>query len=64
MVCGEAGQKRTVQAAGHAVETDAEIAVISIKPAGPEAFMLRGTTVPLYGKPLKVQDVTWRVGGD
>ena len=61
MVCGEAGRMRAVQAAGHSIETDAEIAVISLKPDGPTAFILRGTVVRLDDRTLTPQTGVWRV---
>jgi hypothetical protein len=67
MVCGEAGQARTIETAGHTIVTDAEIAVVTCAPAGapgdgsPRAFVLRGETLTLDGQPVTATDGEWRV---
>ena len=52
-LCGTAGQMRTVTAAGHQVTTDAEIAAVTLKPAGPEGFLLRGKRLEVDGKAVR-----------
>ena len=57
-----AGETRTVRAAGHSIQTDAEIAVVSVKADGPTAFVLRGSTVKLDGRDVPAQGGEWQVG--
>ena len=56
-LCGKAGQARAVQAAGHTIATDAEIAVVSLGEGEPRAFLLRGTSIQLDGTPLGKGDI-------
>ncbi len=61
LLCGTAGQSRTVEAAGHKLTSDAELAVVSLKADGPAAFVLRGTALTLDGKTLTPATGQWRV---
>ncbi len=61
MVC--AGDEPVdVEAAGHHVATDAEIAVVSFAGDAPRAFMLRGTSLTVDGRPLAPVTGEWREG--
>lgn len=61
MVCGAAGEMRTVQAAGHAIGTDAELAVVTLGDGPPRGFVLRGATLTVDGRPAQVEEGEWRV---
>ncbi len=50
LLCGEAGQARTIEAAGHTFVTDAEIAVVTVGDGAARAFMLRGETITVDGQ--------------
>ena len=61
-LCGKPGETRTLTVAGHKVEADGELAVISLRPDGPRAFLLRGRKIILDGKPLSAVTGEWRLG--
>ncbi len=61
MLCATAGPV-SAEVAGHTLATDAEIAVVSFTADGPRAFMLRGTTLTLDGRPLAPVEGDWREG--
>jgi hypothetical protein len=61
LLCGQAGVSRRVEAAGKVFEADAEVAVISLKPTGPEAFLVRGEKLLLDGKPVVPAQGEWRL---
>lgn len=61
MVC--AGKEPVeVEAVGHRVATDADIALVSFAPDGPRAFMLRGTSLTVDGRPVTPVEGEWREG--
>ena len=61
MVC--AGEEPVeVEAGGHRIATDAEIAVVSFAPDGPRAFVLRGASLTVDGRPLAPVEGEWREG--
>ena len=61
MVCGPAGVTRTVRAAGHTIETDAEIAVVTLGDGAPHGMMVRGTALSVDGQAVAVEAGEWRV---
>jgi hypothetical protein len=61
LVCGAAGTMRTVEAGSHRITTDAQLAVVSLHPDGPKAFVLRATTINLDGQVLSPIEGEWRV---
>jgi len=64
LLCGEAGQARTIVAAGHTFVTDAEIAVVTVGDGAARAFMLRGETITVDGQAVEVSEGTWQVTRD
>jgi hypothetical protein len=61
LVCGKANTNATYEAAGHKLETDAELAVVSLGDGEPRAFAVRGTKVMLDGKLVQLAEGEWRV---
>ncbi len=61
MLCATDGPV-SAEVAGHTITTDAEIAVVSFTADGPRAFMLRGSTLTLDGRPLEPTAGEWREG--
>ena len=65
LICGSAGQATEVDAAGHTLTTDAELAVVSFRPEGPRALVVEGTHVDVDGQPVQLDEGEWvhRRGG-
>ena len=61
LICGRAGQLQTLQAAGRRIQSDAELAVITLRPDGIAAFALGGRQIKLDGSRLAPQSGEWRV---
>ncbi|HHX39332.1 MAG TPA: hypothetical protein GX715_05145, partial [Armatimonadetes bacterium] len=61
LLCGQAGVARRVEAAGKVFETDAEVAVVSLKSTDPEAFLVRGKKLLVDGKPVAPAQGEWRL---
>jgi len=62
LLCGEAGERRTFEAAGHEFEMDGELAVVSFGEGEPAAFLLRGSTITVDGVPVAPTDGEWKTG--
>jgi len=65
LICGSAGKATRVDAAGHTLTTDAELAVVSFRPEGPRALVVEGTHVDVDGQPVQLDEGEWvhRRGG-
>lgn len=64
LACGQAGQLRQFAAAGHHIESDAELAVVTLKAGGATAWALRGTRITLDGAPVTPEGGSWQVKFD
>jgi len=61
LLCGRPGERRTVTVAGHRVETDAELVVLTLGERPPRPLVLRGSTCCLDGRDLRFAQGVWRV---
>jgi hypothetical protein len=61
-LCGRAGEARTVAAAGHRIETDAELAAVTLGADEPRAWLLRGSRIVVDGRRVRPEGGEWRVG--
>jgi hypothetical protein len=61
LICGRAGESRLVEAAGHKIRTDAEMALISMGHEGPKTFLLRGTAIRMDDVALTPAAGEWRL---
>lgn len=63
LVCGEAGELRTVKTASHTIHTDAELAAVALGGPAPRAFLLRGSRLSLNGRAINPVKGEWRTTG-
>ncbi|HQK92909.1 MAG TPA: heparinase II/III family protein [Armatimonadota bacterium] len=61
LVCGSTGHETRLEAAGHVLTTDAELAVVSFIGDGARAFVVRGTRVEADGRPVRLDPGEWRL---
>jgi len=61
LVVGASGQETRLEAAGHRLATDAELAVVSFRADGARALMVRGTRIEADGQPVALDAGEWRL---
>ena len=60
-LCGRAGHSRVIEAAGHTIVTDAEIALVSLGAQEPALFTVGGKALSIDGKYLNAVSGMWRM---